>query len=44
MLVKRIITELGRLPQVLSISGYVGRFACVLNFGDVPPAIGLATV
>src|SRR5688572_2816035 len=27
-----------------TISGYVGGFACVLNFGDVPPGIGLAAV
>src|ERR1700704_1580025 len=27
-----------------AIAGYVGRFACVLNFGDVPPGIGLAAV
>jgi len=29
---------------VSSIAGYVGGFACVLNFGDVPPGIGLAAV
>ena len=27
-----------------AIAGYVGGFACVLNFGDVPPGIGLAAV
>src|ERR671919_2449801 len=32
------------LPQVLAIAGYVGGFACVLNFGDIPPGIGLAAV
>jgi hypothetical protein len=32
------------LPQVSSIAGYVGGFACVLNFGDIPPGIGLAAV
>ena len=32
------------LPLILAIAGYVGGFACVLNFGDVPPAIGLAAV
>jgi hypothetical protein len=29
---------------VSAIAGYVGGFACVLNFGDVPPGIGLAAV
>src|SRR5919106_7008851 len=32
------------LPQVLAIAGYVGGFACVLNFGDIPPGIGLTAV
>jgi hypothetical protein len=30
--------------QASAIAGYVGGFACVLNFGDVPPGIGLAAV
>ena len=30
--------------QVSAIAGHVGGFACVLNFGDVPPGIGLAAV
>jgi len=29
---------------VSAIAGYVGGFACVLNFRDVPPGIGLAAV
>jgi hypothetical protein len=28
----------------LPVAGYVGGFACVLNFDDVPPGIGLAAV
>ena len=32
------------LPQVLAIAGYVGGFAGVLNFSDVPPRVGLAAV
>src|SRR5687768_2045220 len=28
----------------LPVAGVVGGFACVLNFGDVPPGIGLAAV
>ena len=32
------------LPQVSAIAGYVGGFARVLNFGDIPPGIGLAAV
>src|SRR5688572_33487346 len=29
---------------VLAITGYVGRFACVLNLDDIAPGIGLAAV
>jgi hypothetical protein len=32
------------LPQLLPIAGDVGGFASVLNFGDIPPGIGLAAV
>src|SRR5215207_1322194 len=32
------------LPLISAIAGYVGGFACVLNFGHVPPAIGLAAI
>src|SRR6266478_707512 len=28
----------------LPVAGYVGGFACVLNFGDIPPGIRLAAV
>src|SRR6266540_4357042 len=31
-------------PAGSAIAGCVGWFACVLNFGDVPPGIGLAAV
>ena len=32
------------LPQVLAIAGYIGGFAGVLNFSDVPPRVGLAAI
>src|SRR6185369_12154332 len=28
----------------LPVAGYVGWFACILNFDEVPPGIGLAAV
>src|SRR5881628_1319648 len=31
-------------PSASAIAGDVGGFACVLNFGDIPPGIGLAAV
>src|SRR4029453_19509156 len=31
-------------PRVSAIASYVGGFSCILNFGDVPPGIGLAAV
>src|SRR2546427_3521522 len=44
MMVGRSACRTIGLPQVSAIAGYVGGFACVLNFSYVPPGIGLAAV